>query len=57
MLCTIALLYLDAVHADVFYMKIVYWICFTINVVWVFGFLILTINQITAFLGIKCFSV
>lgn len=57
MIATIILLFMDITHTRTFYMKILFWILFVIDVVWVFSFLILTIRQITTFLGIKAFSI
>jgi hypothetical protein len=56
MVATIGLLICEVLSAGLFPMKIIFWICFVINVIWVFGFLVLTVNQITSHLKIKCFS-
>jgi hypothetical protein len=34
----------------------IFWICFLINILVIFKFLYLTINQITKYLGIECFT-
>lgn len=54
---TIILIYLDLTDASERSIKILFWNTFMINVIWVFSFLIATINQITSFLGIRCFHV
>jgi|688.fasta_scaffold235100_2 hypothetical protein len=56
MISTILLLYLEVSHTSEESMKILFWILFIIDIIWVFTFLVLTVSQITSFLGIRCFS-
>jgi hypothetical protein len=55
-LSTILLIYFDLTQKSMTSMKILFWVTFVINLICVFSFIISTIDQITTFLGIKCFT-
>lgn len=55
-LATLFMFYLDKTHAPLTTMITVFWVCFAVNIVLILSFLYSTIRQITAYLGIECFT-